>query len=66
MSLIRSTSTCISICSEIIPAKPTSNKVTQASLTKLGERIVKKFNLNPGTALMTVSDVYKVWVTIVF
>ncbi|CAB3998303.1 exonuclease mut-7 homolog, partial [Paramuricea clavata] len=35
------------LTSEIIPAKPSSNKVTQASLTKLGERIVKKFNLNP-------------------
>jgi hypothetical protein len=38
--------------SEIIPAKPSSNKVTQASLTKLGERIVKKFNLNPGKIFM--------------
>ncbi|XP_028395062.1 exonuclease mut-7 homolog [Dendronephthya gigantea] len=35
------------LTSEIIPSKPSSNKVTQASLTKLGERIVKKFTLNP-------------------
>jgi hypothetical protein len=43
--------------SEIIPAKPSSNKVTQASLTKLGERIVKKFNLDPGTTFM--EQIYK-------
>ena len=48
----------LSFYSEIIPAKPSSNKVTQASLTKLGERIVKKFNLNPGTTFM--EQVYKI------
>ncbi|XP_046844991.1 exonuclease mut-7 homolog isoform X2 [Xenia sp. Carnegie-2017] len=35
------------LTSDIIPSKPTTNKVTQTSLIKLGERIVKKFSLNP-------------------
>ena len=37
--------------SEIVPIKPNNCKITRASLTKLGERLVKKFQLDPGDAM---------------